>query len=122
MNGASLDCSKVRDRTWCIFSLPQSNNHAGVKPIQQAEANTNHSKTWEARSRGRNMNIDPFALKISIPPLVLLAYVFWKSRFREDSRLRYIREAEEKHSTYMASEEAERTTLESLSSISVKKI
>lgn len=68
------------------------------------------------------MNIDPFALKISIPPLVLLAYVFWKSRFREDSRLRYIREAEEKHSTYMASEEAERTTLESLSSISVKKI
>ncbi len=59
--------------------------------------------------------VDPFAVKISIPPLVLLVYVIWKSSFSEDRRIQYIREAEENHRVFLASEEIEREAFESLS-------
>lgn len=46
--------------------------------------------------------IDPFAVKVSIPPLVLLAYVLWKQYYRDDPRLESARRAEAMHIQYLA--------------------
>lgn len=46
--------------------------------------------------------LDPFAVKVSIPPLVLLAYVVWKYYSAEDPRMKSIREAEDKHAQYLS--------------------
>lgn len=46
--------------------------------------------------------IDPFAVKVSIPPLVLLAYVLWKQYCKEDPRLESARRADAMHIQYLA--------------------
>ncbi len=45
--------------------------------------------------------LDPFAIKLSIPPIVLLSYAIWKYYGSEDPRRKSIREAEERHEAYM---------------------
>jgi len=61
------------------------------------------------KSRQRPIaGIDPFAVKISIPPLVLLGYVVWKSFTAEDPRMRSIREAKTRHEILMKELEQEK--------------
>ena len=56
--------------------------------------------------------IDPFAVKVSIPPLVLLAYVLWKQYYREDPRLESARRAEAMHIQYLADLEDQKRATE----------
>ncbi len=53
-------------------------------------------------SRGSFQLLDPFAIKISIPPIVLLLYVSYRWYSDVDIRLRRIHSAEERHSELMA--------------------
>lgn len=53
-------------------------------------------------SRGSFQLLDPFAIKISIPPIVLLLYVSYRWYSDVDIRLRRIYSAEERHSELMA--------------------
>jgi hypothetical protein len=61
--------------------------------------------------------MDPFAVKVSIPPLVLLAYVVWKQYSQEDPRYASIRKAEENHRRYLADKEMERSSSEALAKL-----
>jgi hypothetical protein len=61
--------------------------------------------------------VDPFAIKVSIPPLVLLSYVLWKQYSQEDPRLVSIRNAEENHRRYLADIEEERKSTEALAKL-----
>ena len=68
------------------------------------------------RADGSNRGevLDPFAIKVSIPPLVLFSYVVWKYYSAEDPRLKSIREAEAKHEEYMADLEEEKRVVQAL--------
>ena len=69
---------------------------------------TSYSKR---EKEGFQLGLDPFAVKLSIPPLVLLSYVGWKSASSEDSRLKSIREAEARHALHMKDKEQENFAL-----------
>lgn len=61
--------------------------------------------------------IDPFAVKLTIPPMVLLGYALWKYYGSEDPRMRSIREAEGRHEQYLSESEDERVATEALSKL-----
>lgn len=68
-------------------------------------------KYQKREKEGFSHGLDPFAVKLSIPPLVLLSYVGWKSVSSEDSRLKSIREAEARHALHMKDKEQENFAL-----------
>ena len=73
--------------------------------FERSSQQKNHHTT--VPSRGDNhrppggLYIDPFAIKVSIPPLVLLAYVSWECWTREETRMIQIRKAQENHTAYL---------------------
>jgi hypothetical protein len=73
----------------------------------------NYSRTisYKKEKGGFSLGLDPFAVKLSIPPLVLLGYVGWKSASSEDSRIKSIREAEARHTLHMKDKEEENFAL-----------
>ena len=66
----------------------------------------------------RYQYLDPFAIKISIPPLVLFVYVVYKYISAPDIRFEMIRKAELRHFDYMNDLNEERTSSEELRNLS----
>ncbi len=70
----------------------------------------NASASRHTPNRRRSQVLDPFAIKISIPPLVLLGYVIYRWYMDTDIRKRRIHTAEIRHSELMAEMSDEATT------------
>ena len=69
--------------------------------------------------RKRNQEVlDPFAIKISVPPLVLLTYVVFRWFFETDVPTQRIRDAEKRHSQLMAEINDERASSNALKNLS----
>lgn len=89
-------------------------------PSGQYSGNSSHSGTSSKYARGsRNgsthgESLDPFAIKLSIPPLVIFTYVLWKYYGGEDIRTRKIREAEERHARYLSESDDEKSYISAL--------
>jgi hypothetical protein len=79
------------------------------------------SPTAKKRTDRHKLNqqvLDPFAIKISVPPLVLLTYVVFRWFFETDVPTQRIRDAEKRHSQLMAEINDERASSNALKNLS----
>jgi hypothetical protein len=72
----------------------------------------------KSRPHTNSQILDPFAIKISIPPLILFAYVVYKYYNGPDIRFARIRVAEEQHEEYMNDLRQEAIARDALSELS----
>jgi hypothetical protein len=80
----------------------------------EAQSATKPTEPFQKHKRLTSYSIDPFAIQISLPPLILLSYVTWKYFMREDPRELSIREAEQRHNLYLQGRYQEEELLKSL--------